>query len=200
MCGHVQVAPRMSMCGLSLCCRWPRPTCASSTVTSALGAHTQPASTSAAEATRYSPHIPYYDNPASLPQRKLFAAQQDALLSSTNCKETCSVSTPSRNPLFPSINSSKLGGIRWHKCVPATCLPTIVTQPFSRCPLQLVATYHCDQAYAFDVSGTGSCTTSYSTTEDDTTSAAISQEADAVMAEAESAAGTSGQVQGKAIR
>lgn len=30
--------------------------------------------------------------------------------------------------------------------------------------MQLVATYHCDQAYAFDVSGTGACTTAYNTT------------------------------------
>jgi len=30
--------------------------------------------------------------------------------------------------------------------------------------VQLVATYHCDQAYAFDVSGTGSCATAYGTT------------------------------------
>ena len=32
--------------------------------------------------------------------------------------------------------------------------------------VQLVATYHCDQAYAFDVSGTGSCATAYGTTPD----------------------------------
>ena len=27
--------------------------------------------------------------------------------------------------------------------------------------MQLLATYHCDQAYAFDISSTGSCSTSY---------------------------------------
>ncbi|KAL0048474.1 hypothetical protein WJX82_004068 [Trebouxia sp. C0006] len=31
---------------------------------------------------------------------------------------------------------------------------------------KLVATYHCDQVYAFDVSGTGSCATAYGTTPD----------------------------------
>jgi len=37
---------------------------------------------------------------------------------------------------------------------------------FSCVAVQLVATYHCDQAYAFDVSGTGSCATAYGTTPD----------------------------------
>lgn len=29
--------------------------------------------------------------------------------------------------------------------------------------MQLVATYHCDQAYAFDVLAAGACTTAYNT-------------------------------------
>ena len=66
--------------------------------------------------------------------------------------------------------------------------------------MQLVATYHCDQAYTFDVSGTGSCTASYNTAGDDSMSAGSSQEADDVMAEHEPAAATSSHAQGKAVR
>ena len=54
------------------------------------------------------------------------------------------------------------------------------------CAVQVVATYHCDQAYAFDVSGTGSCTTAYSSA---ASSAACesSTSGDIVMEEAEPA-------------
>ena len=44
--------------------------------------------------------------------------------------------------------------------------------------VQLVATYHCDQAYAFDVSGTGSCATAYGSISD-TTGAELGSASDA---------------------
>lgn len=45
-------------------------------------------------------------------------------------------------------------------------LSSYILLMFSCVAVQLVATYHCDQAYAFDVSGTGSCATAYGTTPD----------------------------------
>lgn len=55
-----------------------------------------------------------------------------------------------------------------HELQPTTChnLQSIISKSQWRqadtvLAVQLVATYHCDQAYAFDVTSTGVCTTSY---------------------------------------
>ena len=56
----------------------------------------------------------------------------------------------------------------------------MLTKP---CSLQLVATYHCDQAYAFDVSATGACTTAF-TTSASSALPATSGGSDAVMEDA----------------
>ena len=58
----------------------------------------------------------------------------------------------------------------------------LITWP---CSLQLVATYHCDQAYAFDVSGTGACTTAFSSSANDTLAETSGGSSDVVMEDAE---------------
>lgn len=65
------------------------------------------------------------------------------------------------------INSSKRTGRAHTTCV-----------SFGNRGDKLVATYHCDQAYAFDVSGTGSCATAYGSIPD-TTGAELGSASDA---------------------
>lgn len=84
----VQVLPKISMSGLSLCCRWLHPIPASLTLTSVLAGPTPHVSALATEGTRYShiprqPMIPLYcllllthgQNPGGLSAKKAVAAQ-----------------------------------------------------------------------------------------------------------------------------
>ena len=72
-----------------------------------------------------------------------------------------------------------------------------MTQP---CSLQLVATYHCDQAYAFDVSGTGACSTAFSSSANNEVAEASDGSSDVIMEDAEPVASASKQTQGMSTR
>ena len=72
-----------------------------------------------------------------------------------------------------------------------------MTQP---CSLQLVATYHCDQAYSFDVSGTGACSTVFSSSANNEVAEASGGSSDVIMEDAEPVASASKQAQGMPTR
>jgi len=193
----VQVVPKKSVSGLSLCCRWLRPIPVSSTLTSVLVGPTPHVLALATGGTRYShipcqPMVPLYclllltrgQSPVGLCGEKPVAAEdwpEPCCLLLCACqgsaklvqsvwqlqpKLACGVwellcRTLARLPVAALLTTPHISAW-WF----AGYLSSYILLMFSCVAVQLVATYHCDQAYAFDVSGTGSCATAYGTTPD----------------------------------